>query len=47
MFQIPPDKEDLVAKVLENAWVLALGALAVLVGFVLLLYKFAPNALGG
>jgi hypothetical protein len=47
MFEIPPEKEELVAKILENAWVLALGGLLALIGFVLLLMKFAPAPLGG
>jgi Flp pilus assembly pilin Flp len=46
MLKIPPEKEELVAKALEYAWLLGLGALMVLIGFVLLLMKFSPGPLG-
>lgn len=47
MIQIPPEKEEQVSKALEYAWLLGLGALVVLVGFVLLLIKYSPAPLGG
>jgi hypothetical protein len=47
MFELPPEKEAQVARALEWAWLLGLGGLAVLVGFVLLLLHFSPGPLGG
>ena len=47
MIEIPPEKEEHVAKALEYAWVLGLGALVVLIAFVLLLLKMTPAPFGG
>jgi hypothetical protein len=46
-FEIPPEKEELVAKALEHAWVLAVGAALLILGFVLLLLYHGPAPLGG
>lgn len=47
MLQIPPEKEEDVARALEWAWVIGLGGLLALIGFVVLLYKLSPAPLGG
>jgi Flp pilus assembly pilin Flp len=47
MIEIPPEKEEQVAKALEYAWILGLGALVVLIAFVFLLMKLAPAPFGG
>ncbi len=45
--ELTEKQEEMLEKGLRAVWVLGVGAVFILIGFVILLYKITPHPLGG